>query len=327
MNKLFITGAAGFIGYHTALRYLNEGYEVVALDNMNDYYDPILKHFRLNNLKSFDNFEFIKGDVEDKELLEKIFSENKFELILNLAARAGVRYSTENPYVYFSTNTIGLLNILELMRKYDINKLLLASTSSVYAGSKIPFVENQITDKPISPYSASKLSAELLSFTYHHLYEFDIGILRFFTVFGPAGRPDMSYFRFIKWIDEGSPLTIYGDGTQGRDFTFINDIVNGIYLASQKHLGYEIMNLGNSSPVSINEMIGILEDILGKKAIRNEKEFISSDMMNTYSNINKAKIILGWEPEVDLRRGLEICVKWYKDNKELLKKLDKGYKV
>jgi len=323
MANYLLTGASGFIASNVAEMLLEAGHSVFGLDNNNDYYDPILKFYRLDKLKKMSKFSFVEGDIENLDLLEKIFSENKFDAVLNLAARAGVRYSLENPHIYMSTNAQGMLNILEMMRKFEVKKLVLASTSSAYAGAEMPFVEDLPVNLPISPYAASKRAAELMAYTYHNLFDIDTSIVRYFTVYGPAGRPDMAYFRFIKWIEEGTPILIYGDGSQGRDFTFVSDIARGTVLALNK-VGYEIINLGGSNPVSLNKMIEIIEDLLGKKAIRNEQEFQATDMPNTWAENSKAKRILGWEAKVKLEDGLSECVKWYKDNKNLVGKIKSG---
>jgi UDP-glucuronate 4-epimerase len=325
MANYFLTGASGFIASNVAEMLLDAGHSVFGLDNNNDYYDPILKLYRLDKLKNMYGFSFTQGDIEDLDLLEKIFSENKFDAVLNLAARAGVRYSLENPHIYMSTNAHGMLNILEMMRKFEVKKLVLASTSSAYAGAQMPFVEDLPVNLPISPYAASKRAAELMAYTYHNLFDIDTSIVRYFTVYGPAGRPDMAYFRFIKWIDEGIPILIYGDGTQGRDFTFVSDIARGTVLALNK-IGYEIINLGGSNPVSLNKMIEIIEDLLGKKAIRDEHPFQATDMPNTWAENSKAKRILGWSAEIKLEDGLAECVKWYKNNKDLTGKIKSGLK-
>jgi len=323
MANYLLTGASGFIASNVAEMLLDSRHSVFGLDNNNDYYDPILKYYRLDKLKKMSKFSFVEGDIENLDLLEKIFSDNKFDAVLNLAARAGVRYSLENPHIYMSTNAQGMLNILEMMRKFEVKKLVLASTSSAYAGAEMPFVEDLPVNLPISPYAASKRAAELMAYTYHNLFDIDTSIVRYFTVYGPAGRPDMAYFRFIKWIDEGTPILIYGDGSQGRDFTFVSDIACGTVLALNK-VGYEIINLGGSNPVSLNKMIEIIENLLGKKAIRNEQKFQATDMPNTWAENSKAKRILDWEAKVKLEDGLSECVKWYKNNKNLVGKIKSG---
>ena len=224
---ILLTGAAGFIGWETAKRLLSGGKRVLGVDNLNDYYDVGLKEYRLEDLKGREKFSFYRADIEDLQALEDIFRGNRIDAVVNLAARAGVRYSIENPFVYMTTNAYGTLNLLELMRKYGVKKIVLASTSSLYAGQKMPFSEELPVNTPISPYAASKKAAEVMAYSYHYLFGIDVSVLRYFTVYGPAGRPDMSLFRFIKWIDVGDELVLYGDGSQSRDFTFVSDIAEG----------------------------------------------------------------------------------------------------
>lgn len=248
---VLVTGCAGFIGWKTSEKLLNQGYTVIGIDNMNDYYDPKLKNYRLSLLEKNNRFKFFPVDIENIQALEVIFRLYKFDAVLNLAARAGVRYSMINPHVYLSTNASGTLNLLELMKKYGIGKMVLASTSSLYAGQPMPFKEDLAVNTPISPYAASKKAAEVMAYTYHYLFGIDVSVVRYFTVYGPAGRPDMSIFRFIKWIDEGKPIILYGDGSQARDFTYVDDIADGTILA-MKNVGYEIINLGGGkNPISL----------------------------------------------------------------------------
>jgi len=247
MKKVLVTGVAGFIGSRVAEKLLEKNWEVIGIDNLNDYYDIRLKLWRLENLRKNNNFKFYQVNIENFDELKLIFQEHCPEAVINLAARAGVRYSMENPFVYLSTNASGNLNLLELCREFKINKYILASTSSLYAGQKTPFKEDLPVNTPISPYAATKKAAESMAYTYHYLYGIDVSILRYFTVYGPAGRPDMSSFRFIKWINEGLPLEIYGDGSQERDFTYVDDIARGT-IKALKPLEYEIINLGGNKP-------------------------------------------------------------------------------
>jgi nucleoside-diphosphate-sugar epimerase len=319
MKNILVTGVAGFIGHGTAKRLLKEGKKVIGIDNMNDYYDIRLKRHRLDSLNKYKNFIFYQKDIEHLSEIEEIFRNHKIDGVINLAARAGVRYSIENPHVYMSTNAHGTLNLLELMRKYSVKKFVLASTSSLYAGQPMPFYEDLPVNKPISPYAATKKAAEVLSYTYHYLYGIDVSVLRYFTVYGPAGRPDMSIFRFIKWIDEGLPLEIYGDGSQSRDFTYIDDISYGTILAL-KDLGYEIINLGGGMrPASLTEVIKKLERLLGKKAKIQYNPFHKADITKTQADISKAKKILGWETKTCLEEGLKKTVQWYEENRHWLK--------
>lgn len=319
--KIFLTGAAGFIGSKTAQFLIEDGHEVIACDNMNDYYDIGLKRFRLERINKLKGLEFHELDIEDYPSLERLFSEHekkgKFDVVMNLAARAGVRYSIENPHVYMSTNAQGSLNLLELAKKHGIKKYVLASTSSLYAGLPMPFKEDLPVNTPISPYAATKKAAETMAYTYHHLFGIDVSIVRYFTVYGPASRPDMAQFRFMRWIDEERPIQLFGDGSQARDFTFVDDIARGT-IAAMKPLGYEIINLGGGkNPISVNSMINKLESLLGKKAKVENLPFNNADMKETWADISKAKKLLGWEPKVELDEGLRLCVESYQANYEI----------
>jgi UDP-glucuronate 4-epimerase len=325
MAKCLVTGAAGFIASQVCRQLLEEGHEVVGVDNLNDYYDVSIKKWRLEQLNSLPNsssFQFHKFDLENQKRVREIFEEKgPFQSVFNLAARAGVRYSMENPHVYLSTNTTGTLNLLEEMKQNGCRKLVLASTSSLYAGQPMPFSENLAVNEPLSPYAASKKAAELMAYSYHKLYGIDVSVVRYFTVFGPAGRPDMCIFRFIKWIDEGIPIELFGDGTQSRDFTYVDDIASGS-IAAMKMVGYEIFNLGGGrNPVSLNQVIGSLEKLLGKQALIENEPFHIADIKETWADIDKAKRILNWLPVTSLEDGLEKCVKWYLDNKVWLKEI------
>lgn len=318
-KTVLVTGCSGFIGWKTSKMLLEKGFYVVGIDNMNSYYDVRLKEYRLKDLKSFENFKFHQTDIENLQALDIIFSLYRFDAVLNLAARAGVRYSMINPHVYLTTNANGTLNILEMMRKYDVKKMVLASTSSLYAGQKMPFNEDLPVNTPISPYAASKKAAEVMSYTYHYLYGLDITVVRYFTVYGPAGRPDMSIFRFIKWIYEEKPIKVYGDGTQSRDFTYVDDIAEGTILAL-KPLGYEVINLGGGkNPISINELIVLLEKLTKKKVKVEYLPFHKADLKVTWAEISKAKKLLGWEPRIDIEEGLRRTIEWTEKHLELVK--------
>jgi len=321
---ILVTGVAGFIANKTAEFLLKANKEVIGIDNINDYYDVRIKKYRLNQLKQlkqYKNFKFYKADIEDKKTMEKIFAKHKFSSVINLAARAGVRYSMENPFVYVTTNTLGTLNLLDLCRQYKINKFVLASTSSLYAGQKMPFTETLAVNTPISPYAASKKGAEAMCYSYHHLYGTDVSIVRYFTVYGPAGRPDMSIIRFIKWIDEGTPIELFGDGSQSRDFTYVDDIAKGTIKALKK-VGFEVINLGGgNNPISLNTVINMIEKYLGRKAKINKKPFHKADIVSTWADIRKAKKILNWEPTISLEKGIKNTVDWYLENKSWFKKV------
>jgi UDP-glucuronate 4-epimerase len=324
-KKYLVTGAAGFIASQVCKQLLDQGNHVVGVDNLNNYYDVRLKNWRHEQLKvhpNAQNFTFVGLDIEDQaKLLDLFEAEGPFDAVFNLAARAGVRYSMENPHVYLSTNAEGTLNLLECIRVTGCKKFVLASTSSLYAGQKMPFTEDLAVNEPLSPYAASKKAGELLAYSYHKLYQVDVSIVRYFTVFGPAGRPDMSIFRFIKWIDEGIPIQMFGDGSQSRDFTYVDDIARGT-IAAIHDVGYEIINLGGGrNPVSLNTIISKLEELLDKKAMIDHRPFHVADLMETWADISKAKRLLDWEPQFSLEEGLEKSVQWYTDNQNWLKEV------
>ncbi|TWT33766.1 dTDP-glucose 4,6-dehydratase [Posidoniimonas corsicana] len=313
-SSALVTGCAGLIASRTADLLLDAGVPVVGVDNLNDYYDVALKLHRLDRLRSRKGFTFVGIDIEDKPAVDKLFSEHAFSVAYNLAARAGVRYSIENPHVYFSTNVVGSLNLLEAIRRHGTKKYVLASTSSLYAGQPMPFIETLPVNTPLSPYAASKKASEVLAYTYHQLFGIDVSIVRYFTVYGPAGRPDMSVFRFIRWIDQGDPIQVYGDGSQARDFTYVDDIARGTIDASRP-LGYEIINLGGgNNPVTLLELIGKIERQLDKEAVIQHHPFHRADMKVTWANIDKAARLLEWRPEVSLDDGIARTVRWYRDN-------------
>jgi nucleoside-diphosphate-sugar epimerase len=340
--KALVTGVAGFIASRVAEMLLADGCEVVGIDNLNDYYDVRLKDYRLAKLLGRDDyaapgsptqsrfatghwsagrFHFQALDIENLGALEALFVDGKFNVVFNLAARAGVRYSMENPYVYLSTNTLATLNVLECQRKHGVKKQVLASTSSLYAGCAMPFTEDLPVNTPLSPYAATKKGAELMAYSYHKLYGLDTTVVRYFTVFGPAGRPDMSVFRFIKWIDEGKPLELFGDGTQSRDFTYVDDIARGTILAA-KPLGYEIINLGGGrNPISLQTVIAFIENALGKKALIAGKPFHVADIKETWADITKAGRLLGWSPRVSPEEGFQRTVDWYRTNRDWLREV------
>jgi UDP-glucuronate 4-epimerase len=320
LPTVLLTGAAGFIGCQTTKKLLEQGMQVIGIDNLDNYYDVKLKLYRLNDLQERPNFSFHKIDIEDRAAMEDVFQKNNMDAVINLAARAGVRYSIENPHVYMSTNVQGTLNLLELMRKYYVKKFVLASTSSLYAGQEMPFTEDLPVNTPISPYAASKKAAEAISYSYHHLFDIDVSVLRYFTVYGPAGRPDMSPFRFVKWINEGSEVTLYGDGSQTRDFTYVTDIAEGTVKALAP-VGYEVINLGNSRPYSLSSMIGLMEARLGMKAHIKQLPPQKADMQATWADIGKAARVLDWKPKVSLEEGINLTVDWHIANRDWLKDL------
>jgi len=321
VEELLVTGAAGFIGSRVSEMLLNQGFQVIGIDNLNNYYDVNLKYRRLDKLKKFSDFTFYEISIINYEDLNEIFKTHHFAAIINLAARAGVRYSMENPFIYLSTNAAGNLNLLELSRIYGIKKYVLASTSSLYAGQKMPFKEELPVNQPISPYAASKKSAEMMAYTYHYLYEIDVSVLRYFTVYGPSGRPDMATFRFIKWIIEETPLEVYGDGLQKRDFTYVDDIAKGTIQAI-KNVGFEIINLGNNHPYKLIEAIEMMEKCVGKRAKIKFQAFHKADMRATWAEISKARQILNWQPQVNLKEGIKKTVDWTKANWDWIQKIE-----
>ena len=320
--KYLITGCAGFIGFHLSKKLLEEGGFVIGIDNLNNYYDPQLKKERLKILEQYDNFSFSQVDIADYQELEKVFKEYSPEKVCHLAAQAGVRYSLTHPFVYEKTNMLGFLNILELMRKYKIKNIVFASSSSVYGGiKKIPFKEDMNINKPISLYAATKAANELYAYVYHHLYGINAIGLRFFTVYGPWGRPDMALFLFTKAILENKPIKVFNYGKMKRDFTYIDDIINGIVSSLNKvsKLGYEIFNLGCSSQVKLMDFIKAIEEELGRKAKKNMLPLQAGDVPQTYADVSKAKQLLGYQPKVKIKEGVRNFIKWYKEYYEIKK--------
>jgi UDP-glucuronate 4-epimerase len=311
---LLITGCAGFIGARTTELALAAGHEVVGVDNLNDYYDVRIKNHRLGPLLKSPGFQFVELDIEDGIGLDRIFTAHRFDAVINLAARAGVRASITDPHVYMRTNTVATLNLLERMARHGISKFVIASTSSLYAGQPLPFTEDATVTRPISPYAATKLAAEALSYVWHHLHGIDVSVLRYFTVYGPGGRPDMAPFRFSEWIRRGRPIQLFGDGSATRDFTYIDDIARGT-LAALKPLGYEIINLGGGNkPVAINEMIQALERHIGKSAVIDRKSAFAADMKDTAAEIAKAEALLDWKPVTPPQEGFAETARWHLAN-------------
>ncbi len=311
--RVLVTGCAGFVGWKTSELLLADGHEVVGLDNLNDYYSPVLKRWRIQQLNTCcsGRFSFFEGDLADKVLLTRIANESNLEAVINLAARAGVRPSIEEPELYIETNLSAFLGLLEVMAHHGIRKLVQASSSSVYAGQKSPFSEDQRVDWPLSPYAATKKAAESLAYSYHHLYQIDVAIVRYFTVYGPAGRPDMSPLRFTHCIASGIPLSLFGDGSQRRDFTYIDDIARGT-IAALRPLGYEILNLGGGyEPLSMTAMISQLESLIGKKALIDYQPSNPADMKDTSADTSKAERLLDWHARVKPEDGLKALVDWY----------------
>ena len=317
-SRYIVTGTAGFIGSRVTELLLDEGNSVIGVDSLNDAYDVRLKEWRLQRLEGRPGFTLLRLDICDRDALREAFSSSP-DAVINLAARAGVRQSLEDPWVYYDTNVIGVLNLLELCREHGVTKLVQASTSSVYGnGTEQPFREDAPTDGPLSPYAASKKAAEALCYTYSYLHDIDVTVLRYFTVYGPAGRPDLSLFRFVQWISEDRPVTVYGDGQQSRDFTYVDDIARGT-IAALKPVGYEVVNLGSNSPATVNSAIAMVEDLEGKAATIKREPRHPTDVEATWADIGKAKRLLGWGPERSLVDGLTDVVRWYQDNREWAK--------
>ena len=311
-----VTGSAGFIGFHLTKRLLEKGQEVVGADNLNSYYDPQLKKARLTILKKFPRFSFYQLDIANMVDFENVFTENKIDKVCHLAAQAGVRYSLENPHIYEQSNMVGFLNLLELMRQYKVKNLVYASSSSVYGGIKeIPFKEEAKIDQPVSLYAATKAANELYAHVYHHLYGLNTVGLRFFTVYGPWGRPDMALFLFTKAILENQPIKVFNNGKMKRDFTYIDDIVDGILLSLDKvsQLGYEVFNLGCSNQVELLSFIEAIENKLGKKAKKEMFPLQPGDVPETYADVSKAKKLLGYQPKVMVEEGIDKFINWYND--------------
>ena len=310
--KVLVTGGAGFIGSHVCDALLNKGHSVICIDNFNDYYSPKTKEDNINHNLNNPDFKLYKEDICNIEGLKKVFEAEAPEKIIHLAARAGVRPSIKQPLLYEQVNVRGTLNLLELAKEFKIKQFISASSSSVYGkNKKAPFSESDPVDAPISPYAATKKAGELLCHTYHHLYGIPITCLRFFTVYGPRGRPDMAPYIFTKLINGGKPIQRFGDGSSRRDYTYVADIVAGVMAALENELGYEIINLGNSETVALSQLISVIEKHLGKKAEIIEKPMPPGDVPVTYADISKAKRLLGYNPKTSTDKGMENFIEWY----------------
>ncbi len=331
-RSVLVTGAAGFIGFHLSKRLLDAGYRIFGLDNMNAYYDVALKQARLEMLKRYPDFSFIEADLSDRNAMGALFKENAFDVVVNLAAQAGVRYSLKNPHAYVDSNLVGFLNILEGCRSRKVKHLVFASSSSVYgANTEMPFSVHHNVDHPVSLYAATKKANELMAHTYSHLYGLSCTGLRFFTVYGPWGRPDMALFLFTRAILDRKPITVFNHGNMQRDFTYIDDIIEGVVRIMGKlpvpdpawsgnrpdpgtsYVSYRIYNIGNNFPVRLMEFIAVLERVLGREATKEFRELQPGDVISTYADVDDLERDIGFKPKTSIEEGIRRFVKWYKE--------------
>lgn len=322
MLTYLITGGAGFIGSSLSEKLIKEGNKVIAIDNFCDFYDPKIKENNVRELVKNDNFILYRKDIRDREAIKEIFNENKIDVVMHLAAMAGVRPSIENPILYQDVNCMGTQNILEEMKASSCKNLVMASSSSVYGNCKeVPFREDMIVDYAISPYAATKKANEVMTHVYHKLYNLNVIMLRFFTVYGPKQRPDLAINKFTRLMLEDKEIPMFGDGTTSRDYTYIDDIVDGIIKSCKYTMEndnvYEILNLGNSTPVSLKEMINVIAEVLNKEPKINQLPMQPGDVERTFADISKAKNLIGYNPKTSFKNGIENFAKWYKENKEL----------
>ena len=328
-HKILVTGAAGFIASRVCALLHEQGHVVTGLDNFNDAYDVRLKVWRWVQLENTPGVELHRLDLTDTGALERLFEKHArseraapFDAVVNLAARAGVRPSVENPRVYVEANVVGALNVLEMCRKFGVKKFVLASTSSLYGKEHVtPYREEMNTDRQLSPYAATKKAAEAMAYTYHFLHGLDVSVLRYFTVYGPAGRPDMTPLRFAQRIREGRVITIYGDGTQSRDFTYVDDIARGT-ISALRPVGHSVFNLGSDEPLKLSELIKLIEELTGHHAKIEYRAWHPADMAETWADISKARKTLEWSPQTGIREGMSRLVKWYEENRDWAKEIN-----
>lgn len=312
IERILVTGSAGFIGSNLADSFLKTGYKVMGIDNFDPFYERTIKERNIENAINNPGFQFMEGDIRDNDFIDKCFLDFKPDIIVHLAAKAGVRSSLIDPGLYFDVNVMGTLNVLEMMKKNKIRKMIFASSSSVYGNNKkVPFSENDNVDYPVSPYAASKKAGELLCHTYHHLYDLDIFCLRFFTVYGPRQRPDLAIFKFVKAILNKEVIYLYGDGTTSRDYTYIDDIIRGISGSIEKVKGFDIFNLGNAKPVSLIDLVRLLEKSTGLESNPKYVPMQEGDVLRTFADITKARAELDYNPETDLGAGIRNFLKWF----------------
>ena len=313
-KTILVTGGAGFIGSHLIDRLLGRGNRVVCLDNFNDFYDPAVKRRNIAEYLNNRDFTLVEGDIRDRDLAAKLFSETAFDCVVHLAARAGVRPSLEAPALYYDVNVAGTVNLLQACADARVKKLVFISSSSVYGNNeKVPFSESDPVDNPISPYAATKKAGELACYTYHHLYGIDVACLRLFTVYGPRQRPEMAIHRFAALIDAGRPVPLFGDGTTSRDYTFIDDIIDGLTAAIDREHGYDIYNLGDSNPVELRELLRLIENALGKKAEIERMPMQPGDVERTFADISRAQRALGYSPKVSIEDGIARFIRWFRE--------------
>ncbi len=316
-KTVVVTGGAGFIGSHLCERLLSEGHRVITIDDFNDFYNPLLKRENIKDCLKNGDFRLCEQDICDTSLLNKVFGSERVDVIVHLAARAGVRPSIEAPLLYQRVNGYGTLNLLEMARKYKIGHFIFGSSSSVYGvNRKVPFSEDDRVDMPISPYAATKRACELMCHTYHHLFDINVTCLRFFTVYGPRQRPDLAIRKFTQLIDGGREVPVYGDGTASRDYTYIDDVLEGVTAAVNRPFGYEIINLGESRTVTLNELVRLIEENLGKKARIKRLPLQPGDVPITYADISKARRMLEYNPQTAIEEGIEKFIHWYKESQD-----------
>lgn len=314
---ILVTGGAGFIGSHLVERLLSQDKKVVVIDNFNDFYTPVYKRENISAVIRDPNLRLYETDIRDKAACQEIFERHQIEKVIHLAAQAGVRPSIENPLLYEDINCKGTLNMLELSKLYGIKQFIFGSSSSVYGNNKkVPFSEDDPVNEPISPYAATKRAGELYCYNYHHLYKMSISCLRFFTVYGPRQRPDLAIRKFTELIDNNQPITVYGDGTTQRDYTFFSDIIDGVISVLDKQFDFEIINLGDSRPVQLKRLIELIEQELDKKAHMNKLPEQPGDVQRTYADIRKAERFLCYNPKISIEQGIRLFITWYKDRKK-----------